>query len=193
MGASGRWPCPKTYAPCANSPFVQGNQRRARHNRRLEHRYAPRMGFMQLPQPDGAATTVFYPSSGTEVPVRQGPFSLSWVPDGEPLRGNGRLVRPQEVSQAIDRVARHAALASQLSPDSAGVFGGSAGGHTALSLAGGQWSDELQGGAPCHRLALFGHHRSSLSRTSSSGIWCRNCSAACQQACLPGLDRMALT
>lgn len=153
---------------------------------------APRMGFMQLPQPDGAATTVFYPSSGTEVPVRQGPFSLSWVPDGEPLRGNGRLVvishgsggspwvhadlaralvrrgftvaiplhqgdnyldpsepgpvswrkRPQEVSQAIDRVARHAALASQLSPDSVGVFGGSAGGHTALSLAGGQWSDE---------------------------------------------------
>ena len=100
------------------------------------------MGFMQLPQPDGAATTVFYPSSGTEVPVRQGPFSLSWAPDGEPLRGNGRLVHPQEVSQAIDRVAQHAALESQLSPDSAGVFGGSAGGHTALSLAGGQWSDE---------------------------------------------------
>jgi len=153
---------------------------------------APSMGFMQLPQPDGAATTVFYPSSGTELPVRQGPFSFSWVPDGAPLKGNGRLVvishgsggspwvhadlaralvrrgftvaiplhqrdnyldpsepgpvswrkRPQEISQAIDRVGRHAALASQLSLESVGVFGGSAGGHTALSLAGGQWSDE---------------------------------------------------
>jgi predicted dienelactone hydrolase len=153
---------------------------------------APRLGFMQLPQPDGAATTVFYPTSGTEVPVRQGPFNFSWVPDGAPLRGNGHLVvishgsggspwvhvdlaralvlrgftvaiplhqgdnyldpsepgpvswrrRPQEISQAIDRVGRNAALASQLSLESAGVFGGSAGGHTALSLAGGQWSDE---------------------------------------------------
>jgi hypothetical protein len=153
---------------------------------------APRMGFMQLPQPDGAATTVFYPATGAEVPVREGPFSFSWVPDGSPLRGNGRLVvishgsggspwvhvdlaralvrrgftvaiplhqgdnyldasepgpvswrkRPQEISQAIDRVGRHAALASQLSLASVGVFGGSAGGHTALSLAGGQWSDE---------------------------------------------------
>jgi predicted dienelactone hydrolase len=152
---------------------------------------APRMGFMQLPQPDGAATTVFYPASGTELAVRQGPFSLSWVADGPPLKGNGRLVvishgsggspwvhadlaralvrrgftvaiplhqgdnyldpsepgpvswrrRPREISQAIDRVAGHAALASQLSLDSVGVFGGSAGGHTALSLAGGQWSD----------------------------------------------------
>lgn len=50
--------------------------------------------------------------------------------------------RPQEVSQAIDPVGRHASLASQLSLDLVGVFGGSAGGHTALSLAGGQWSDE---------------------------------------------------
>ena len=153
---------------------------------------APGMGFMQLPQPDGAVTTVFYPASGAEVPVRQGPFSLSWVPDGAPLQGNGRLVvishgsggapwvhvdlaralvrrgftvaiplhegdnyrdrsepgpvswrkRPREISQAIDRVAAHPALAGQLSLDAVGVFGGSAGGHTALSLAGGQWSDE---------------------------------------------------
>lgn len=153
---------------------------------------APPMGFMQLPQADGAATTVFYPTSGAEVPVRQGPFNLSWVPDGPPLKGNGRLVvishgsggapwvhvdlaralvargftvaiplhrgdnyldrsepgpvswrrRPQEVSEAIDRVGRHGAFASRLSLDAVGVFGGSAGGHTALSLAGGQWSDE---------------------------------------------------
>ena len=151
-----------------------------------------RLGFMQLPQPDGTATTVFYPASGAEVPARQGPFDFSWVPDGAPLEGNGRLVvvshgsggspwvhvdlaralvhrgftvavplhrgdnyldpsepgpaswrrRPQEISQAIDRVGRHAALAGRLSLDSVGVFGGSAGGHAALSLAGGQWSDE---------------------------------------------------
>lgn len=153
---------------------------------------APSMGFMQLRQPDGAPTTVFYPASGPEVPVRQGPFNFSWVPDGAPLKGNGRLVvishgsggspwvhvdlaralvrrgftvaiplhhgdnyldpsepgpvswrkRPQEVSRAIDRVGQHPAFASQLALDSVGVFGGSAGGHTALSLAGGQWSDE---------------------------------------------------
>jgi hypothetical protein len=153
---------------------------------------APRLGFMQLPQPDGAATTVFYPAAGDEVPVRQGPFQLSWVPGGEPLKGNGRLVvishgsggspwvhvdlaralvhrgftvavplhhgdsyldpsqpgpvswrkRPQEISEAIDRVARHQALAGRLSFDAVGVFGGSAGGHAVLSLAGGAWSDE---------------------------------------------------
>jgi predicted dienelactone hydrolase len=152
----------------------------------------PRMGFMQLPQASGGATTVFYPASGTEIPVRQGPFNLSWVPDGAPLKGNGRLVvishgsggspwvhadlaralvhrgftvaiplhqgdnyldpaepgpvswrkRPREISQAIDAVAGHAALASQLALDSVGVFGGSAGGHTALALAGGEWSDQ---------------------------------------------------
>jgi predicted dienelactone hydrolase len=153
---------------------------------------APRLGFMQLSQADGAATTVFYPTSGTEVAVRRGPFSFSWVPDGAPVKGNGRLIvishgsggspwvhvdlaralvrrgftvaiplhhgdnyldpskpgpvswrkRPREISQAIDRVGAHAALASQLALDSVGVFGGSAGGHTALSLAGGEWSDE---------------------------------------------------
>ena len=48
--------------------------------------------------------------------------------------------RPIEVSQAIDRVATHAKLAPLLRFDAVGVFGGSAGGHTALSLAGGQWS-----------------------------------------------------
>lgn len=49
--------------------------------------------------------------------------------------------RPQEVSTAIDVVGAHAALASHLSLNRVGVFGGSAGGHTALSLAGGEWSN----------------------------------------------------
>jgi len=48
--------------------------------------------------------------------------------------------RPIEVSQAIDRVAADGRLAPLLRLDAVGVFGGSAGGHTALSLAGGQWS-----------------------------------------------------
>lgn len=48
--------------------------------------------------------------------------------------------RPIEVSQAIDRVASHALLAPLLRLDAVGIFGGSAGGHTALSLAGGEWS-----------------------------------------------------
>ena len=48
--------------------------------------------------------------------------------------------RPIEISQAIDRVAADDRLAPFLRLDAVGVFGGSAGGHTALSLAGGQWS-----------------------------------------------------
>jgi predicted dienelactone hydrolase len=50
------------------------------------------------------------------------------------------LLRPMEVSRAIDAVANHPSLASFLSLSAVGVFGGSAGGHTALSLAGGEWS-----------------------------------------------------
>ncbi len=49
-------------------------------------------------------------------------------------------LRPREVSQAIDGVAQDLQLAPLLSLDAVGVFGGSAGGHTALSMAGGQWS-----------------------------------------------------
>lgn len=152
----------------------------------------PGMGFIQLPQADGAMTTVFYPSSDTELRVRRGPFNLSWADGGQVLPGNRRLVvishgsggspwvhadlaralvrrgftvaiplhqgdnyldpsepgppswrkRPQEISNAIDAIAGTPLLAMHLSLDSVGVFGGSAGGHTALSLAGGQWSDK---------------------------------------------------
>jgi len=45
-----------------------------------------------------------------------------------------------EVSQAIDAVAADARLAPLLVLDRVGVYGMSAGGHTALSLAGGRWS-----------------------------------------------------
>lgn len=51
--------------------------------------------------------------------------------------------RPAEVSRAIDAVAREPRFASLLSLDKVGMYGMSAGGHTALTLAGGRWSPAL--------------------------------------------------
>jgi predicted dienelactone hydrolase len=48
--------------------------------------------------------------------------------------------RPLEVSRAIDRLAQEPAFASSLDFGRVGMFGMSAGGHTALTLAGGRWS-----------------------------------------------------
>jgi predicted dienelactone hydrolase len=48
--------------------------------------------------------------------------------------------RPAEVGRSIDLLAGHPVLSPHLALDAVGVFGGSAGGHTALALAGGQWS-----------------------------------------------------
>lgn len=48
--------------------------------------------------------------------------------------------RPVEVSRAIDRLAQEPPFASQLDLTRVGMFGMSAGGHTALALAGGRWS-----------------------------------------------------
>ena len=49
-------------------------------------------------------------------------------------------LRPAEVSRAIDAVAQDARFAPLLATDRVGMYGMSAGGHTALSLAGGRWS-----------------------------------------------------
>lgn len=49
-------------------------------------------------------------------------------------------MRPAEVSRAIDAVGRDARFAPLLQLDKVGMYGMSAGGHTALSLAGGRWS-----------------------------------------------------
>jgi predicted dienelactone hydrolase len=49
-------------------------------------------------------------------------------------------LRPQEVARAIDALARDGRFAPWLKLDRVGVYGISAGGHTALSLAGGSWS-----------------------------------------------------
>ena len=59
-------------------------------------------------------------------PSRPGPDS--WV------------LRPGEVSRAIDAVGRNARLAPLLDLDRVGIYGMSAGGHTALSMAGGSFS-----------------------------------------------------
>lgn len=48
--------------------------------------------------------------------------------------------RPLEVSHAIDAVAKDGRFAALLSFDKVGMYGMSAGGHTALTLAGGRWS-----------------------------------------------------
>ena len=48
--------------------------------------------------------------------------------------------RPVEVSRAIDAIANDLRFAPLLSLEKVGMYGMSAGGHTALSLAGGRWS-----------------------------------------------------
>ncbi|HWH84126.1 MAG TPA: dienelactone hydrolase [Burkholderiaceae bacterium] len=48
--------------------------------------------------------------------------------------------RPAEVSHAIDAVAGDTRFAARLDTTRVGVYGMSAGGHTALSMAGGRWS-----------------------------------------------------
>ena len=65
---------------------------------------------------------------------------------GDNYRDDGRpgpdswALRPAEVSRAIDAVGRDARFAPLLNLDKVGMYGMSAGGHTALSLAGGRWS-----------------------------------------------------
>ena len=49
-------------------------------------------------------------------------------------------LRPAEVSRAIDAVAADTRFAPLLALDKVGMYGMSAGGHTALTLAGGRWS-----------------------------------------------------
>lgn len=52
-------------------------------------------------------------------------------------------LRPAEVSRAIDAMGQSTQFAPLLALDKVGVYGTSAGGHTALSLAGGRWSPAL--------------------------------------------------
>lgn len=52
-------------------------------------------------------------------------------------------LRPAEVSHAIDAVGQDERFSPLLVLDKVGVYGMSAGGHTALSMAGGRWSPAL--------------------------------------------------
>ena len=63
----------------------------------------------------------------------------NWEEMRTPGPGSWKL-RPAEVSRAIDAVAGDARLAPVVTLDRVGMFGMSAGGHTALTLAGGRWS-----------------------------------------------------
>jgi len=152
------------------------------------------MGFTELPGlQDDSPVSVFYPTAGEDRTVQVGPYSPKLDRDGQPVRGNNRLVvishgsggapwtytdlarrlvedgfvvafplhrgdnardpsspgpdswkqRPAEVSRAIDAVAREPRFAALLSLDKVGMYGMSAGGHTALTLAGGRWSPAL--------------------------------------------------
>jgi predicted dienelactone hydrolase len=59
--------------------------------------------------------------------------------DGSPGPDSWKL-RPAEVSRAIDAIAQDTRFAPLLKLDRVGMYGMSAGGHTALTLAGGRWS-----------------------------------------------------
>ena len=148
------------------------------------------VGVTEIASKDGDPVTVFYPSNAEEKPLKRGPFTVNFAPQGAPVRGNGRLVvvshgtggspwvhsdlaralveggfvvaspehrgdnykdlsaagpeswkrRPAEMSAAIDAVGQDARFAPLLALDKVGMYGMSAGGHTALSLAGGRWS-----------------------------------------------------
>jgi len=63
--------------------------------------------------------------------------------DGSDPGPDSWTLRPAEVSRAIDAVGRDARFAPWLKLDRVGVYGMSAGGHTALSMAGGRWSPAL--------------------------------------------------
>lgn len=64
----------------------------------------------------------------------------NWRADGRPGPDSWKL-RPAEVSRAIDTLGRDPRFAPLLALDRVGVYGMSAGGHTALTLAGGRWSE----------------------------------------------------
>jgi len=66
-------------------------------------------------------------------------YADNYKDDSEPGPPSWRR-RPVEVSRSIDRLSQEPAFASRLDLERVGMFGMSAGGHTALTLAGGRWS-----------------------------------------------------
>jgi len=70
------------------------------------------------------------------IPQHAGDNYLDWSSPGP----QSWVKRPREISRTIDLLANDLRLSPILALDAVGIFGGSAGGHTALSLAGGEWS-----------------------------------------------------
>jgi len=66
----------------------------------------------------------------------------NWKHNSQPGPVSWEL-RPGEVSRAVDAVARDGRYAALLDLRRVGMYGMSAGGHTALTLAGGRWSPAL--------------------------------------------------
>ena len=97
------------------------------------------VGRLTLPEvaPDGPVT-VFYPTEVAEAAVQRGPFTLSLAANAQPALGNRRLVVMSHGSGGSPWEPTDTARALDL--DRVGVYGMSAGGHTALSMAGGSFS-----------------------------------------------------
>src|SRR5438105_659865 len=69
------------------------------------------LGVIAATDTDGPVT-LYYPSSSPDTPTQRGPFTLLVAPQGEPQRGNGRLVVVSHGSGASPWV--HADLARSL-------------------------------------------------------------------------------
>lgn len=79
--------------------------------------------------------------------------------------------RPVEVSRAIDRVGMDRRFASALELDRVGMYGMSAGGHAALTLAGGRWSPSRLRRHCQDNLAEDFHACAGLSTSLSGGLF----------------------
>ena len=107
-----------------------------------------------LDRPNGRLIVISHGSPGTPwvhfdlatVLVEAGYVVAMPVHDGDNVGDSGKLGvpswkrRPQEVSAAIDRLQNDARFQGKLDFARVGLYGMSAGGLTALVLAGGQWS-----------------------------------------------------
>ncbi len=96
-------------------------------------------------------------------------FADNYKDDSEPGPPSWKR-RPVEVSRAIDRIRAEGRFSSQLDLEHVGMYGMSAGGHTALTLAGGRWSpSRLRTHCQEHILEDF-HACAGLSVSLSGGL-----------------------
>jgi predicted dienelactone hydrolase len=142
-GVAGDGPVTVAYPTAAGHQPVQ----RAGHTLHVALEAAPKVGNRRL-------VVISHGSGGSpwglwdlaEALVRAGYVVAFPEHAGDNAQDSGRVGplswarRPAEVSRAIDAVGADARFATLLKLDMVGMYGMSAGGHTALSLAGGSWS-----------------------------------------------------